>query len=71
MVHPQPSHHTTAEPSAIMRAVIVAALFLSVLSGCSSNHGRVKELNPDCTQVSADEQAKGNCMYRPEAPEGL
>lgn len=36
-------------------------------SGCSL--ARQTTVNPDCTQVSAEEQAKGNCMYRPEVPE--
>ena len=27
-------------------------------------------MNPDCTQVSAEEQSKGHCMYRPELPDG-
>jgi hypothetical protein len=45
-----------------MKTAIVVLLL--VLSGCSSNHGRVRELNPDCTQVSAEEQAKGRCMHR-------
>ena len=47
-----------------MRSAIVAVLLVAVLYGCSSSHGRVRELNPDCTQVSAEEQAKGNCMHR-------
>ena len=47
-----------------MRTAIVAVVLSALLSGCASNHGRVRELNPDCTQVSAEEQAKGNCMHR-------
>jgi hypothetical protein len=50
--------------SQLMRSAIVAALLAVVLCGCASNHGRVRELNPDCTQVSAEEQAKGRCMHR-------
>lgn len=47
-----------------MRPVIVTTLLVAVLYGCAANPGRVRELNPDCTQVSAEEQAKGRCMHR-------
>lgn len=57
--------------STAMRAAIGAALLGAALSGCASHHGRVRELNPDCTQVSAEEQAKGNCMHRTELPDSL
>jgi hypothetical protein len=50
--------------SQLMRSAIVAALLVVVLYGCAASHGRVRELNPDCTQVSAEVQAKGRCMHR-------
>jgi hypothetical protein len=53
-----------------MRPAIVVAVLVALLSGCAASHGRVRELNPDCTQVSAEEQAKGNCMHRSELPDG-
>ena len=50
----------------------IAILLFSALLGCTGTYqGRTTEMNPDCTQVSAEEQAKGNCMYRPEVPEGM
>jgi hypothetical protein len=43
---------------------------LMALAGCAGHQTRTTQMNPDCTQVSAEEQARGNCMYRPEVPEG-
>ena len=68
MAHSIP-YRTAARTSAVVAA---AALLLGVvLSGCTSDRGPTRQMNPDCTQVSAEEQARGNCMYRPEVPEGL
>ena len=50
---------------------ITSLLLLIAVSGCSADRGRTTQMNPDCTQVSAEEQARGNCMYRPDVPEGL
>ena len=52
-----------------MRTAIL--LLVIALSGCSADRGRTSQMNPDCTQVSAEQQARGDCMYRPEMPEGL
>ena len=56
-----------------MPIVMGTAILLVVIaaSGCSSDRGPTRQMNPDCTQVSAEEQARGNCMYRPDVPEGL
>ena len=59
-----------ATATVTMRPAIVVAVLVALLSGCAASHGRVRELNPDCTQVSAEEQAKGNCMHRSELPDG-
>ena len=62
--------HTNAAAPDIMRTVVLLSTI--VLSGCSSSdRGRTTQMNPDCTQVSAEEQARGHCMYRPEAPDGM
>jgi hypothetical protein len=61
----------SAEPSTVMKPSVTVLLLTIVLLGCTSTHGRTTQMNPDCTQVSAEEQAKGNCMYRPEVPDGL
>lgn len=53
-----------------MKAAIIVLLVASALIGCTAQ-GRTTQMNPDCTQVSAEERAKGNCMYRPEVPVGL
>jgi hypothetical protein len=61
---------TDARTSALMKSAIAILLLFSPLLGCTGpGQGRTTEMNPDCTQVSAEEQAKGNCMYRPEVPE--
>jgi hypothetical protein len=55
-----------------MKSTIAVVLVSAALLGCTGpGQGRTTEMNPDCTQVSAEEQAKGNCMYRPELPEGM
>jgi hypothetical protein len=66
MLHPRPSRHADAGMTAI-----TSLLLLIAVSGCSADRGRTTQMNPDCTQVSAEEQARGNCMYRPDVPEGL
>ena len=52
-----------------MKTLTLAPLLIAALLGCTPPQGRTTEMNPDCTQVSAEEQAKGNCMYRPEVPD--
>jgi hypothetical protein len=54
-----------------MKIVLLAALMAVAVSSCSSGRGRTTQMFPDCTQVSAEEQRKGNCMYRPEIPDGM
>jgi hypothetical protein len=54
-----------------MKVAMVAALWAVVLAGCSADRGGTTQMFPDCTQVSAEEQAKGKCMYRPEQPDGV
>jgi hypothetical protein len=54
-----------------MKVVIMTALLAIVLTGCAADRGRTTQMFPDCTQVSAEEQAKGKCMYRPEQPDGV
>jgi hypothetical protein len=48
-------HHTTPMPgqSALMKSAIAVLLF-SALLGCTGQ-GRTTQMNPDCTQVSAEE----------------
>jgi hypothetical protein len=53
-----------------MKSAIAVLLVAGALLGCTAQ-GRTTQMNPDCTRVSAEEQAKGNCMYRPEIPESL
>jgi hypothetical protein len=58
-----------------MRVILPVALMIIAISGCSGSReeatrGRTTQMFPDCTQVSAEEQAKGNCMTRPELPDG-
>ncbi len=69
MAGPHISRHADASRSRLLRALILLPVI--AISGCSSDHGRTTQMNPDCTQVSAEEQARGNCMYRPDVPEGL
>jgi hypothetical protein len=53
----------------VMKLAIAALLLAACVLGCAPTHGRTAQMNPDCTQVTAEEQAKGNCMYRPELPD--
>ena len=53
-----------------MKSAIVAVLLAAALCGCAAPHGRVRELNPDCTQVSAEVQRQGKCMHRTDLPDG-
>jgi hypothetical protein len=48
---------------------VIAVLLSAAVAGCSASQGRTRQMFPDCTQVSAEEQQQGKCMYRPEAPE--
>ena len=69
MAGPLIAPHADAGASGLTMAAIL--LLAIAISGCSSDRGRTTQMNPDCTQVSAEEQARGNCMYRPDVPEGL
>jgi len=44
----------------LMRFAIYAALLAGIISGCSSNQTRTRQMYPDCTQAAAGEP----CMYR-------
>jgi hypothetical protein len=59
-----------AGTSGIMRAAVLLLLSVALI-GCSSERGRTTQMNPDCSQVSAEERARGDCMHRPEMPDGL
>lgn len=58
------------EQDAAMRSAISVILALA-LSGCAAEGGRTTQMFPDCTQASAEEQASGKCMRRPDIPDGL
>ena len=49
-----------------MKTHVFAILLAVAVAGCSNSGGRTTMLFPDCTQVSADQQAQSRCMYRPE-----
>jgi hypothetical protein len=54
-----------------MRSAISAAILALALTGCAAERGRTTQMFPDCTQATAEEQASGKCMRRPEIPDGL
>jgi hypothetical protein len=57
-----------------IKTLFISALLAVAAAGCSASQGRTTQgrttqMFPDCTQVSAEEQQHGKCMYRPEAPD--
>jgi hypothetical protein len=62
---------SAAQQDAAMRSAISAAILAVALSGCAYEGGRTTQMFPDCTQASAEEQASGKCMRRPDIPDGL
>lgn len=66
-----PAHSILHKREAVMRGAMWAVLLALTMGGCSADRGRTTQMFPDCTQVSAEEQAAGKCMYRPEIPDGV
>jgi hypothetical protein len=54
-----------------MRTTALLILLTVAVAGCSTNRGRTTQMFPDCTQATAEEQAQGKCMHRPDIPDGV
>ena len=44
----------------MMKVMAIALLIAVVLPSCSTNHGRTRQMYPDCTPAEPGEK----CMYR-------
>ena len=54
-----------------MKAATFVLLLVGALWGCSTDRARTTQMFPDCDQVSAEQQRQGQCMRRPDLPDGL
>ena len=54
-----------------MKSLALLILLVATVSSCSTNRGRTTQMFPDCTQASAEQQAQGKCMRRPDIPAGI
>jgi hypothetical protein len=55
-----------------MKLVVVAMLAAFAVSSCSGTAGPpTRQMFPDCSQVGADEQRQGHCVWRPDVPDRM